>query len=296
MTCTQRWTINYSNSTLKRNWCYLHKDRILRFDHIRFTAVRKSLLTSFAMATQNQPLNQLEKALENLFKNYDTLQESLESLSKDVFNIPVDARDEAVKINVFGDTTRYNLICYLRELEEMSSAMKGAEFEKCKAPAETAKFTMNVNLKPEVGVENADEMLKAVESVVELLRDGENNEQESDADMKKLIESASEGANSIIKEFVLYLLRRVKEEMRKAVNDSDILKNADQLEEKVDKVKRTIAETKNSYSQNISALDKVISLVIELSGKETSEDVLLSLKANAETLGKTCTEKLSIIQ
>ena len=244
------------------------------------------------MATENKPFDQLNDALEALFENYDKLQESLESLSKNVFNIAMDARDQAVKISVLGKTTRYNLGWYLESLEKMSSAMVDAHLETCKSQAITARYIMDTTLHPQVETENADEILEALESVVEILKGQEKNRQQSDADIEKVIEKATNSAGSIIKDVTLRLLHYIKDEMKKAVDDSTVVVNSSVLEKELQKVKASIAEAKNSYSENISALDKITPIINELSGKENTGDTLSSLKSNAETLGETVKEKL----
>ena len=244
------------------------------------------------MATENKPFDQLNDALETLFENYDKLQESLESLSKNVFNMAMDARDQAVKISVLGKTTRYNLDWYLESLEKMSRAMVDAHLETCKSQAITARYTMDTTLHPQVETENADKILKALESVIEILKGQEKNRQQSDADIEKVIEKATNSAGSIIKDVTLRLLHYIKDEMKKAVDDSTVVVNSSVLEKELQKVKASIAEAKNSYSENISALDKIIPMINELSGKENTGDTLSSLKSNAETLGETVKEKL----
>ena len=95
----------------------------------------------------------------------------------------MDARDQAVQISVLGRVTRYNLVFYLRRLEEMSNAIVDADFERCKSQAITARHTMNEKLNPQVGAENADEMLKAPVSVAEILRDQDRNKPQSGANI-----------------------------------------------------------------------------------------------------------------
>jgi len=246
------------------------------------------------MATEIPPFEQLNNALKTLFENYDELERSLESLSKNVFNIPRDARDQAVQISKIRRETRYNLVLYLKSLEEMSNAIVDTDFERCESQAITARYTMNARLEPQVGVENADEMLKALENVAETLRDQDKNKPQSDANIDKEIQKATNGANSIIKDVTLRLLRYIKEEMRKAVDYSSI--NPSELEKEVKKVKETIEETKESYDQNISALDNIVSMTNDLLGKENTEETLLALKSNAESLKENCQEKLSSIQ
>lgn len=92
------------------------------------------------------------------------------------------------------------------------------------------------------------------------------------------------------------LPQRIKEEMREAVDDSSVLINPSELKKNVEKVKETIAEPEESYSENISALDNIISMINGLSGKENTEETLNALKSNAEILKENCREKLSSIQ
>lgn len=249
-----------------------------------------------AAHADKQPFEQLNNALESLFETYDALQDSLESLSKKVFNIAIDARDQAVKINVLGRTTRYNLVFYLKSLKEMASAMQDMDFEKSKSEAITARFTIKSRLNPEAGVQNAMEMLNAFESVIKILRKREKNKQSQDTGMDEVIEKATNGASSIIKEITLRLLRYIKEEMKKAVDDSTILTNSTQLETEVQTVKKTIEQTKKSYSENISALGNIVSTIDGLLAEDNSKNNFISLKENAKTLGETCKTKLSNIE
>ena len=64
------------------------------------------------------------------------------------------------------------------------------------------------------------------------------------------------------------------------------------LEEGVWNVEQTLIEVDTSYSENISVLDSIISMINELSRKEVDENTLRSLEANAKTLGETCEAKL----
>ena len=247
------------------------------------------------MDTEHQPFDQLNDALETLFKNYDKLQESLQSLSKNVFNIAMDATDQAVKISVLSITTRYNLDWYLESLEKLSRAMVGADLETCKSQAITALEIMVKTVHPQVETENADKILEALESVVEILKRQEKNRQknrqQSDAhDIEKVIENTTNIAGSIINDVLLRLLHYIKDEMKKAVDDSAVVINSSVLETELQKVKQTIADAMKSYSENISALDKIICTIKELSGKENTGDTLNSLKSGAETLGDTVTD------
>lgn len=254
-------------------------------------------MIEMAAHADKKPFEQLNNALENLFKTYDALQDSLESLSKNVCNIAIDARDQAVKINVLGKTTHYNLVFYLKSLNEMASAMLDMDSDKSKSEATTARFTINSRLNPEAGVDNAMEMLNEFESVIEILREREKNKQQSqDTGMDKEIEKATNGASSIIKEITLRLLGYIKEEMKKAVDDSTILTNSTQLETEVQAVKKTIEQTEKSYSENISALGNIISTIDGLLVEDNSKNNLISLKENAKTLEETCTTKLSNIE
>ena len=250
------------------------------------------------MATANQPFEELNSALENLFRNYDELQGALESLSENVFNLALDARDQTVKIYVLGTMARHNLSTYLESLQEMTEAIREKDFKKCESLAKTARFTLKRWLQSQVGAENADEMLKAVEHVVEILREREQtDEQQSATDIDEVIQKATNGAGSIIKDATLRLLHYIKEEMKKALDDRTLINlNSNALEEGVQNVKQTIDKTNSSYSENISALDKIISVINELSRKEEDANTLSSLEANATILRETCETKLRSIR
>ena len=249
------------------------------------------------MATANQPFKELNSALENLFRNYHELQGALESLRANALNLALDARDQALKIRFLGSMARHNLSTYLGSLQEMTKAMREKDFKKCETRANRARSAMKKGLHPEVGSKNADEMLKAVERVVEILREREQtDEKQSAADIDEVIQKATTGASSIIKDATLGLLHNIKEEMKKALDDRTFFINSSALEEGVQNVKQTIEKTNSSYSENISALDKIISVINELSRKEEDATTLSSLEANAKILGETCETKLRSIR
>ena len=246
------------------------------------------------MATPNQPFNVLANSLRYLFKTYDQLEESLKSLSKDVFKIRVDSQSAAVDISVFSETTRMNLVSYLTSVRNMSTAMLNEDLEACKFQAIVAKTFMTRSLNSDVKEVNADRMLEAVESVIDLLRRCEESKQQvSEDDMEKRIKGASKEANNIIMDF-MGLLQKIKEEISKAIDDSKLLKNSSDLEKEVEKVKQAVTDVKNSCEENLSALDEIISSISEPSAKEKNEDALRPLKANAEIV-EICEEKLSSV-
>ena len=247
------------------------------------------------MTTPNQSLNVLANSLRDLFKSYDQLEESLKSLSKDVFKIRVDSQSAAVDISVFSETTRMNLVSYLTSVKDMSTAMVNEDLKTCNFRAILAKTVMTTSLNSDVKEVNADRMLDAVESVIALLRRCEESKQVSEADVEKLITDASKEASNIIKGFIMGLLQKIKEEISKAIDDSKLLKNSSDLEKEVEEVKQAVTGVKNSCEENLSALDEIISSITELSAKEKNEDALRPLKANAEIVLKICDQELSSI-
>ena len=248
------------------------------------------------MATPNQPFNVLANSLRDIFKSYDQLEESLKSLSRDVFKIRVDSQSAAVDISVFSETTRMNLVSYLTSVKDMSTAMVNEDLKACNFQAILAKTVMTTSLNSDVKEVNADRMLDAVESVIELLRKCEESKQQvSEAVVEKLITDASEEANNIIKGFIMGLLQKIEEEISKAIDDSKLLKNSSDLEKKVKEVKQAVTAVKNSCEENLSALDEIISSISEPSAKEKNEDALRPLKANAEIVLEICKEKLSSV-
>lgn len=247
------------------------------------------------MATPNQPFNVLANSLRDLFKSYDRLEESLKSLSKDVFKIRVDSQSAAVDISVFSETTRMNLVSYLTSVRDMSTAMLNEDLTACNFQAILAKNVMTKSLNSDVKEVNADRMLEAVESVIDLLRRCEESKQQvSEDDMEKRIKGASKEANNIIMDF-MGLLQKIKEEISKAIDDSKLLKNSSDLEKEVQEVKQAVTAVKNSCEENLSALEKIISSISELLAKEKNEDVLRPFKANAKIVLKICEVKLSSV-
>ena len=112
---------------------------------------------------------------------------------------------------------------YLESLQKMSKAILEKDFKTCERQARTAQFTMKKGLHSQVGTENTDEMLRAVESVVEILQVREQTDgQPSAADIDEVIQKATNGASSIIKDVTLRLLHYIKEEIKKALDDSTI--------------------------------------------------------------------------
>ena len=248
------------------------------------------------MATPNQPFNVLANSLRDIFKSYDQLEESLKSLSRDVFKIRVDSQSAAVDISVFSETTRMNLVSYLTSVRDMSTAMLNEDLTACNFRAILAKTVMTKSLNSDVKEVNADRMLEAVESVIELLRRCEESKQQvSEDDMEKLIKDASKEANNIIKDFIMGLLQKIKEEISKAIDDSKLLKNSSDLEKEVQEVKQAVTAVKKSCEENLSALEKIITSISELSAKEKNEDVLRPFKANAEIVLTICEEELSSV-
>ena len=247
------------------------------------------------MATPNQPFNALANSLRDIFKSYDQLEKSLKSLSRDVFKIRVDSQSAAVDISVFSETTRMNLVSYLTSVKDMSTAMVNEDLKACNFQAILAKTVMTTSLNSDVKEVNADRMLDAVESVVELLRCEESKQQVSEAVVEKLITDASKEANNIIKGFIMGLLQKIKEEISKAIDDSKLLKNSSDLEKEVQEVKQAVTAVKNSCEENLSALEKIISSISELSAKEKNEDVLRPFKANAKIVLEICEEELSSV-
>ena len=247
------------------------------------------------MATPNQPFNVLANLLRDLFKSYDQLEKSLKSLSKGVFKIPVDSQSAAVDISVFSETTRMNLVSYLTSVRDMSTAMVHEDLDACNFQAIVAKTVMTKSLNSDVKEVNADRMLEAVESVIDLLRRCEESKQQvSEDDMEKLIKDASKEANNTIMDF-MGLLQKIKEEISKAIDDSKLLKNSSDLEKEVQEVKQAVTAVKNSCEENLSALEKIISSISELSAKEKNEDVLRPFKANAKIVLEICEEELSSV-
>ncbi|KAJ7362114.1 hypothetical protein OS493_013205 [Desmophyllum pertusum] len=243
-----------------------------------------------ASTQQQEPFLKLSNALDTLFERYEGLKQSLSDLSETVFKIAIDARDEAVKINILGRETRYSLVFYLNTLKDMCNAMEQPNFDDCKEQADTAIYTMN----DLVSQTQADDMFKALEAVATVLHEQEQNgKQNSVADVDKVIEKATQGASSILKSITLRLLRRIKDELHKALDDSKLFVNSGALEEQVKKVRQTIADAKNAYNENILALDNIISTMERLSDEGKQEETFInSLKSNAVTLGNNCEEKL----
>lgn len=195
---------------------------------------------------------QLLTALDTLFKSYDGLKLSLASLSEKVFNIRVDPRRQAAKINVFLKDTRSNLSFYLKFLKKMSAAIMQDQVDfikKANSQASTAHDTMT-KLKEHT---QAKGMSGALEAVVAELRKQEEvkNKGESGGDDNKIIEKVLQGASMFVQEITWGLFRYIKEEIRKALDDSKFFTNAAALDEEVKKVKQSITQLQSACSDNI---------------------------------------------
>ena len=237
---------------------------------------------------------QLLKALDTLFKNYDKLKLSLARLSEKVFNIRIDPRGQAVNINAFLKDTRSNLSFYLKSLMKMSAALmqEQVDIKKANSQASTARDTMT---KLEEHTQ-ATGMLEALEAVIDQLRKQEENKSksESDGDDNKIIENVLQGASMLVQEITWGLYRYIKEEIRKALDDSEFFTNADALDDEVMKVKESITQLQSACSDNISALDNVMEELCQ-DGKD-DEGFFKSFKSRAETLSKSCDEKLPSVK
>ncbi|XP_078348027.1 uncharacterized protein LOC144633107 [Oculina patagonica] len=242
-----------------------------------------------ASPENQEPFKQLSNALDTLFESYDGLKLSLASLSKNVFNIAKDPKEEASKINIFGLTTKNNLKFYLDSLKDMSNAVTQEEFSECKEQASIAKDTMEA-LKDHV---QAEGMFKALEIVINHLREIEQSKKKSSADFEKVIEKELEGVSSLVKNISRGLLAYIKEELHQALDDSKLFINADVLKKEVEKVKKTIPEVKKASDLNILTLGNIISTMDRLCDEgEHDKSFIKSLKSNAEALKKNCDEKL----
>ena len=204
---------------------------------------------------------QLKTALNTLFKSYDGLKLSLASLSEKVFNIRVDARRQAAMINIFLKDTRSNLSFYLKSLKKMSAAIMQEQVDfkrKANDQVSTARDTMT-KLNEHI---QAEGMLKALEAAVDELRKQEQNKDknksETSGDDNKIIEEVLQGASILVQEITWGLLRYIKEEMRKALDDSELFTNADALDEEVKKVKEAITQVQSACSDNSSTLGNIM--------------------------------------
>ena len=177
----------------------------------------------------------------------------------------------------------------------MTTAMSQTDFENCKEQADIARDTMNVGLKDEVQVDDMFKALQAVADVIHKKEEGKKDQRSADVD--KVIEKATQGANNILKDITLRLLGYIKDEIRKALDDSQLFVNADALDKEVKKVRVAIEAAKSSYNENISALDNIINTMDRLSNEDKHDETFIkSLKKNAEALDKTCEEKLAIVR
>ena len=151
----------------------------------------------------------------------------MDSLSEKVFNIRVDARRQAAMINIFLKDTRSNLSFYLKSLKKMSAAIMQEQVDfkrKANDQVSTARDTMT-KLNEHI---QAEGMLKALEAVVDELRKQEQNKDknksETSGDDNNIIEEVLQGASILVQEITWGLLRYIKEEMRKALDDSELLR------------------------------------------------------------------------
>lgn len=86
-------------------------------------------------------------------------------------------------------------------------------------------------------------MVEALEAVIDQLRkllEKNQNKSESDDDDNKIIEKVLQGASMLIQGNTWGLLRYIKEEMRKAMDDGKFFTKANALDDEVKKVKESI--------------------------------------------------------
>ena len=233
---------------------------------------------------------QLLTALGTLFKSYDELKLSLARLSEKVMNTRVDPRGQAAKINAFLKDTRSNLSFYLKSLERMSAAIMQEQGDSIKKANTQARFAHHTMTKLKEHTE-AKGMVEVLEAVIDELRKQEENQSESDGDDNKIIENILQGASTLVQGITWGLFRYIKEEMRKALDDSvKFFTKANALDDEVRKVKESIAQLQSACSDNISALETIMKELCQ-DGKD-DEGFSKSFKSSAEALGKSCGGKL----
>lgn len=232
-------------------------------------------------------LEQLLNTLKTLFDCYDGLKLSLESLLETVINPLEGARELAEKINEFGTDMRWKFSVYVETLKGMSTAIEQADFKKGNREASSALDTIRARNN------EADGMLKALEAIVAELQKQEQKKSESSSALDSTIEQALQGASGLVKDFILGLFGYIKKEMEKAVDDAKFSPGAVMLQQKVEKVKETVAQVKSAGNDNIEALGNIVSRMKDLCehGK-CDEASLKSLKSNAEAIRKLCDDKL----
>lgn len=232
-------------------------------------------------------LQQLLNALNTLFGCYDGLKLSLESLLEKVINPREGARELAEKINEFGTDMRWKFSVYVETVKGMSTAIEQADFKKGNMEASTALGAIRARNN------EADGMLKAQEAIVAELQKQEQKKGESSSALDSTIKQALQGASNLVKDIIWGLNGYIKEEMGKALDDAKYSPDAKMLQQKVEKVKETVAQVKSAGDDNIKALGNIVSRLKELceDGK-CDEASLKSLKSNAEAITKLCDDKL----
>lgn len=140
-------------------------------------------------------------------------------------------------------------------------------------------------------------MLETQEAVIDELRKQEENKNknksESDGDDNKVIEIVEQGVSMLLQAITSGLFRYIKEEMCKALDDSEFFTSADALDEEGKKVEELITQLQSACSDNISALDNIMEHLSK-DGKD-DEGFLTSIKSSAEALSKS-DEKLPSVK
>lgn len=244
---------------------------------------------------ENQSFKQLNSAVTTLSSAYDRLQKALQSLRTNACNAAMDGRDQAIEIDVLGNTTRYGFGNYLKKLLKTTQAIALDDFLKCKSQASEAKYLMNEKLLSQVEDKNVEKAINDMRNMAKVLKTGEEGKKPSDDTSIQDI-SEIEAASTIVQVIASELFSYIKKQLLAALDDSAILVPSRVLIEEIDKVQIAIVEVKKCYMENISCIENIVSDMDLLIANQNVEKSTSSLmKTDAKTLGQNCNKQLKTL-
>ena len=225
---------------------------------------------------------------------YDRLQKALQSLRTNACNAAMDGRDQAIEIDVLGNTTRYGFGDYLKKLLKMTQAIALDDFLKCKSQASEAKYLMNAKLLSQVEDKKVEKAINDMRNMAKVLKTREERKQPSDDTSIQDI-SEIEAASTIV-QVIAELFNYIKKQLLAAHDDSAILVQSRVLIEEIDKVEIAIDKVKECYMKNISCIETIVlEMDFFIDNQNVEKSRLSAMKTDAKNLGKNCNEQLKTL-
>lgn len=236
---------------------------------------------------ENQSFEKLNSAVTRLSSAYDQLQKALQSLRTSACKAARDGRDQAIEIDVLGNTTRYGFGNYLTKLLNTTEAIASEDFSQCKSRASEAKFLMKMLLS-QVEDKNVEKAINDMRNMAKVLKTREEGKKPSDDTSIQDI-SEIEAASPIVQVIASELFSYIKKQLLAALDDKKFLVQSTVLIEEINEVEIAIGKIKECYKENISCID----LLIANQNVEKSTSSLM--KTDAKTLGQTCSKQLKTL-